>query len=72
MAETYRKDKRIERFKEFGERTNDTEHSIEVTVRNETLTALVTTSKETGKPDFLSFLLVCEVGGCPAVLETSH
>lgn len=72
MAETYRKDKRIKHFKEFGERTNDIEHSIEVTVGNETLTALVTTSKETGKPGFLSFLLVCEVGSFPAVLETRH
>lgn len=71
-AETYRKDKRIERFKEFGERTNDTEHSVGVTVGNETWTALVATLKETGKPGFLSFLLVCEVRCSPAVLETRH
>lgn len=70
-AETYRKDKRIKHFKESGERTND-RHSIRVTTGNETLTALVTTSKETGKWGFLSFLLLCEGGDCPAVLETSH
>lgn len=36
MAETYRKDKRIERLEEFGERTNDAEQSGEVTVGKET------------------------------------
>lgn len=29
-----------------GERTNDTEHSVGVTIRNETMTALATTVKE--------------------------
>lgn len=49
-AETYRKDKRIIRVKGLSERTDGAERLRRRDCWKQTVTALVTTSKETGGP----------------------